>query len=196
MTERDQEYHNMRQYQYIMNMLLLMVKSKELMKNNDIKRMFSSETAINSWFHIISKDNDFNYISNHVRSIVCEILSEIIKIDSQNARIKIMRWTYNIDKKDELLNRFDLLVQNFTDLIIHNEEQLNLFQHESDQLSDYFQLHSYIKFLISLCNNSKEFQDYLREQHNKIRGASILPTVADLIRVFLAFTKYEVTMRV
>ena len=158
--------------------------------------MFSSETAINSWFHIISKDNDFNYISNHVRSIVCEILSEIIKIDSQNARIKIMRWTYNIDKKDELLNRFDLLVQNFTDLIIHNEEQLNLFQHESDQLSDYFQLHSYIKFLISLCNNSKEFQDYLREQHNKIRGASILPTVADLIRVFLAFTKYEVTMRV
>ena len=35
-TERDQEYHNMRQYQYIMNMLLLMVKSKELMKNNDI----------------------------------------------------------------------------------------------------------------------------------------------------------------
>ena len=35
-TERDQEYHNMRQYQYIMNMLLLMVKSKQLMKNNDI----------------------------------------------------------------------------------------------------------------------------------------------------------------
>ena len=35
-TERDQEYQNMRQYQYIMNMLLFIVKSKELMKNNDI----------------------------------------------------------------------------------------------------------------------------------------------------------------
>ena len=34
--ERDQEYQNMRQYQYIMNMLLFIVKSKELMKNNDI----------------------------------------------------------------------------------------------------------------------------------------------------------------
>ena len=35
-TERDQEYQNMRQYQYIMNMLLLIVKNKELMKINDI----------------------------------------------------------------------------------------------------------------------------------------------------------------
>ena len=67
MTERDQDYKNMKQYQYIMNLLLLIVKSKELMKNNDIKRMFSSESAINSWFEIINKDNDFNYISSHVR---------------------------------------------------------------------------------------------------------------------------------
>ena len=37
-TERDQEYQNMRQYQYIMNMLLFIVKSKELMKINDINR--------------------------------------------------------------------------------------------------------------------------------------------------------------
>ena len=35
-TERDQEYQNMKEYQYILNMLLLIVKSKELMKNNDI----------------------------------------------------------------------------------------------------------------------------------------------------------------
>ena len=35
-AERDQDYQNMKQYQYIMNMLLLMVKNKELMKNNDI----------------------------------------------------------------------------------------------------------------------------------------------------------------
>ena len=35
-TQRDQEYQNMKEYQYIMNMLLLTVKSKELMKNNDI----------------------------------------------------------------------------------------------------------------------------------------------------------------
>ena len=35
-AEKDQEYQNMRQYQYIMNMLLFIVKSKELMKNNDI----------------------------------------------------------------------------------------------------------------------------------------------------------------
>ena len=53
------------------------------MKNNDIKRMFNSESAINSWFEIINKDNDFNYISNHVRRIVYEILSEILKIDDQ-----------------------------------------------------------------------------------------------------------------
>ena len=53
-----------------------------------------------------------------------------------------------------------------------------------------------MKFLRSLCDNSKEFQDYLREQHNRIRGTSILPAIADLIRVFLAFTKYEVALRV
>ena len=35
-TERDQDYQNMKQYQYIMNILLSTVKSKELMKNNDI----------------------------------------------------------------------------------------------------------------------------------------------------------------
>ena len=196
MTERDQEYQNMRQYQYIMNMLLLIVKSKELMKINDIKRMFSSETAINYWFLIISKDNDFNYISNHVRSIVFEILSEIIKIDSQFARIKIMRWTYNMDKNDELLNRFDILVQHFTDSVIHNKKQFSLIHHESDQLSDYLEIHSYMKFLRSLCDNSKEFQDYLREQHNRIRGTSILTAIADLIRVYLSFTKCEVALRV
>ena len=196
MYERDQEYQNMRQYQYIMNMFLFIVKSKELMKNNDIKRMFSSEKAINSWFHILSKDNDFNYISNHVRSIVCEILSEIIKIDAQFSRIKIMLWTYNMDKNDELLNRFELLVQNFTESVIHNEEQFKLIHHESDQLSDYLQIHSYMKFFRSLCNNSKEFQDYLREQHNRIRGTNIIPAVVDLIRVFLAFTKYEVALRI
>ena len=31
-TKRDQEYQNMRQYQYIINMLLFIVKNKELMK--------------------------------------------------------------------------------------------------------------------------------------------------------------------
>ena len=35
-TERDQEYQNMMENQYIVNMLLLIVKSKELMKNNYI----------------------------------------------------------------------------------------------------------------------------------------------------------------
>ena len=195
-TQRDQEYQNMKEYQYIMNMLLLTVKSKELMKNNDIKRMFSSEKAINSWFHIIRKDNDFNYISNHVRWIVYEILSEILRIDDQFARTKIMLWTYSIYKNDELLNRFDKLVQHFTDLVIHNEEQFSLICHESDQLSDYLEIHSYMKFLRSLCDNSKEFQDYLRVQHNRIKGTGILPAVTDLIRVFLAFTKYEVALRV
>ena len=195
-TERDQDYQNMKQYQYIMNILLSTVKSKELMKNNDIKRMFSSETAINSWFHIIRKDNDFNYISNHVRRIAYEILSEIVKIDDQFARTKIMLWTYNMDKNDELLNRFDKLVQHFTDSVIHNEEQFSLICHESDQLSDYLEIHSYMKFLRSLCDNSKEFQDYLRVQHNRIRNTGILPAVTDLIRVFLAFTKYEVALRV
>ena len=88
--------------------------------------MFSSEKAINSWFHILSKDNDFNYISNHVRRIVYEILSEILKIDDQFAKTKIMLWTYNIDKNDELLDRFDLMVQHFTDLVIHNDNQFSL----------------------------------------------------------------------
>ena len=89
-----------------------------------------------------------------------------------------------MDKNDELLNRFDLMVQHFTDSVIHNEKQFSLIQHESDQLSDYLEIRSYMKFLRSLCDNSKEFQDYLREQHNRIRGTSILPAVADLIRVF------------
>ena len=195
-TERDQEYQNMKEYQYILNMLLLIVKSKELMKNNDIKQMFSSEKAINSWFHIISKDNDFNYISNHVRWIVYEILSEILKIDDQFARTKIMLWTYNMDKNDELLNRFEALVQHFTDSVIHNKVQFKSICHESDQLSDYLEIHSYMKFLRSLCDNSKEFQDYLRVQHNRIRGTGILPAVVDLIRVFLAFTEHEVSLRV
>ena len=158
--------------------------------------MFSSESAINSWFEIINKDNDFNYISNHMRRIVYEILSEILRIDGQFARTKIMLWTYNMDKNDELLNRFGLLVQHFTDLVIHNEDQFSLIQHESDQLSDYLQIYFYIKFLTSLCNNSKEFQDYLRVQHNRISSTSILPAVVDLIRVFLDYTKYEVALRV
>ena len=158
--------------------------------------MFNSESAINSWFEIINKDNDFNYISNHVRRIVYEILSEILKIDDQFLKIKIMLWTYNMDKTDELLNRFGLLVQYFTDLVIHNEDQFSLIHHESDQLSDYLQIHSYINFLRSLCNNSKEFQDYLRVQHNRISSTSILPAVVDLIRVFLDYTKYEVALRV
>ena len=42
-TERDQEYQNMRQYQYIMNILLLIVKNKELMKNNDINEKYNLE---------------------------------------------------------------------------------------------------------------------------------------------------------
>ena len=50
-TERDQEYQNMKQYQYVMNMLLLIVKSKELMKNNDtnekIKLKFKDIKSIN-----------------------------------------------------------------------------------------------------------------------------------------------------
>ena len=158
--------------------------------------MFSSESAINSWFEIISKDNDFNYISNHVRWIVYEILSEILRIDGQFARTKIMLWTYNMDKTDELLNRFGILVQHFTDLVIHNEDQFSLIHHESDQLSDYLQIHSYIKFLRSLCSDSKEFQDYLRKQHNRISSTSILSAVVDLIRVFLDYTKYEVALRV
>ena len=196
MTQRDQEYQNMKEYQYIMNMLLLTVKSKELMKNNDIKRMFSSESAINSWFEIISKDNDFNYISNHIKRIVFEILSEIIKIDDQFAKIKIMLWTYNMDKADELFSRFELLAQHLTNLVIHNKEQFSLINHESDQLSDYLEIHSYMAFFKSLCDNSKEFKDYLRVQHNRINGTSILSAVADLIRVFLAFTEYEVALRV
>ena len=101
-----------------------------------------------------------------------------------------------MDKNDELLNRFDKLVQHFIDLVIHNEGQFSFIDHKSDQLSDYLEIHSYMKFLRSLCDNSKEFQDYLRVQHNRIRGTGILPAVVDLIRVFLAFIKYEVSLRV
>ena len=107
-----------------------------------------------------------------------------------------MLWTYNIDKADELLNKFNLLAQHFMDLVIHNEEQFSLIQHESDQLSDYLQIHSYMTFLRLLCNNSNEFKDYLRVQHNRISGTNIISVVANLIRVFVDFTKFEVALRV
>ena len=107
-----------------------------------------------------------------------------------------MLWTYNMDKNYEIINRFTLLVQHFTDLVIHNEEQFSLIHHESDQLSDYLEIHSYMKFLRSLCDNSKEFKDYIRMQHNRISSTNILSAVVDLIRVFLEFTKYEVALRV
>ena len=121
--------------------------------------MFNSEKAINSWLEIVSKDNDFYYISNHVRWIVFEILSEILKIDDKFARIKIMLWTFNIDKNDELLNKFSILAQHFTNLVIRNEKQFSLIHHETDQISDYLKIHYYMKFLRSLCDNSKEFKE-------------------------------------
>ena len=95
-AERNTEYKNMRQYQYLMNTLLLIVKSKQLMKVQDIMRMFNANYAIDSWFKIIIKEHDFNYISKHMRCMAYQILIEILRIDAKITREKIMSWTYTV----------------------------------------------------------------------------------------------------
>ena len=110
----------MRQYQYLMNTLLLIVKSKQLMKVQDIMRMFNANYAIDSWFKIIIKEHDFNYISKHMRCMAYQILIEILRIDAKITREKIMSWTYNIDKTDKLINRIDTLIQIITNLLNKN----------------------------------------------------------------------------
>ena len=42
----------------------------------------------------------------------------------------------------------------------------------------------------------KNSKNNFRVQHNRIRSTSILSSVADLIRVYVEFTKYEVSLRV
>ena len=195
-TEREQDYQNMRQYQYIMNMLLLIVKNKELMRNEDIKRMFNSEKAINSWFDIILKEYDFNFISKHMKWMVYQILTEILIVDLNFTRNKIMLWTYNIGKTDQLINRMTLTIQYFTNSIIGKNNEFNLNNHETDKFSDYYEIHSFMKFLRTLCDNCKEFQDYLRIQHNRIKSTNIISSIVTLIRVWLNFVEHQFALKI
>ena len=87
-TERDQDYQNMRQYQFLMNILLFIVRSDALMGNQDIKRIFNSDIAIDSWLWIINKDYDFNFISKYMKCMVYQILTETLKADKNFTRQK------------------------------------------------------------------------------------------------------------
>ena len=153
--------------------------------------MFNSEKAIDSWFEIINKEYDFNYFSQHMKCMVYQILTEILKLDDRFTRHKIMMWTYNIDKAQRLINRIYLKIQYFTDSIIGNDKDFNLSHHEIDNLSDYLEIHFCINFLKTLCNNWKEFQDYLRYQHNRVQSTNILSSISTIIRVWLSWVKYQ-----
>ena len=194
-AERDQNYQNMRQYQYLMNILLLIVRSNTLMDNLDIKRMFNSDIAIDSWLWIINKNYDFNFISKCMKCMVYQILTEILKVDVKFTRQKIMLWTYNIDKTEKLINRITFSIRFFTDSIIKNKNNFNLNYHEKDRLSDYYEIHYWIKFLNILCDRCKEFQDYLRVQHNRIKSSNIISSIVTLIRVCLGFVKYRFALK-
>ena len=194
-TERDQDYQNRWQYQYLMNMLLLIVKSDVLMRDQDIKRMFNSDIAINSWFLIISKDCDFCFFDKHMKCMVYQILTQILKVDTDFTRQKIMQWTYNIDKTEKLINRIVYSIQYFTDSIITNKNNFNLSDHETDRLSDYHEIHYWIKFLNILCDSCQEFQDYLRVQHNIIRSSNVVSSIVTLIRVCLSSVKYKFALK-
>ena len=194
-TERDQDYQNMRQYQYLMNILLFIVRSDALMGNQDIKLLFNSDIAIDSWFWIINKDYDFNFISKYMKCMVYQILTEILKADKNFTRQKIMLWSYNIDKTEKLINRITFSIQYFTDSIIKNKNSFNLNDHEMDKLSDYYEIRHCIKFLIILCDSWKEFQDYLRAQHNRIKSSNIVSSIVTLIRVCLSFVKYKFALK-
>ena len=185
----------MRQYQYLMNILLFIVRSDVLMENQYIKRMFNSEIAIDSWFWIINNDYDFNFISKYMKCMVYQILAEILKVDAKFARQKIMLWTYNIDKTEKLINKITFSIQYFTDSIIKNKNNFNLNDHEMDKLSDYNEIHHCIKFLNILCDSWKEFQDYLRAQHNKIKSTNIVSSIVTLIRVWLSFIEYKFALK-
>ena len=185
----------MRQYQYLMNILLFIVRSDVLMGNQEIKRMFNSDIAIDSWFWIINKDYDFNFISKYMKCMVYQILTEILKVDSNFTRQKIMLWTYNIDKTEKLINRVTFSIQYFTDSIIKNKNYFNLNDHENDRLSDFYEIHYWINFLNILCDRCKEFQDYLRVQYNRIKSSNIVSSIVTLIRVCLSFVKYKFALK-
>ena len=185
----------MRQYQYLMNILLFIVRSDALMGNQDIKLMFNSDIAIDSWFWIINKDYEFNFISKYMKCMVYQILTETLKADKKFTRQRIMLWTYNIDKTEKLVNRITFSIKYFTDSIIKNKNNFNLNDHENDKLSDYYEIRHCIKFLIILCDRWKEFQDYLRAQHNRIKSSNIVSSIVTLIRVCLSFVKYKFALK-
>ena len=150
----------------------------------------------NSWFKVITSEHDFNYISKHMRWIAYQILVEILRIDENFTREKIMSWTYNIDKIDKLINRINILIQIFTDLLNRSNENSILAHLNENKFSDYLEIHFCFKFLISLCNNWKEFQDYLRVQHNRIRSTNILLNIIALTRVCLKSLKHELALKI
>ena len=131
-----------------------------------------------------------------MKCMVYQILTETLKADKKFTRQKIMLWTYNIDKTEKLVNRITFSIQYFTDSIIKNKNSFNLNDYETDKLSDYYEILYCIKFLNILCDRCKEFQDYLRVQHNRIKCSSIVSSIATLIRICLSFVKYKFALKI
>ena len=95
--------------------------------------MFNSNYEVNSYFKVFAIEHDFNFISKH------------------------MRW---IDKTDKLINRINILIKIFIDLLNKSNKNQILAHLNENKFVDYLEIHFCFKFLISLCNNWKEFQDY------------------------------------
>ena len=80
----------------------------------------------------------------------------------------------------------------------HNEynKHLNIAHFNENKHYDYIEVHFCIRFLISLCNNWKEFQDYLRVQHNRIRSTNILLSIITLTRICMNSLEHKLALKI
>ena len=76
-----------------------------------------------------------------------------------------------------------------------NNNSFNLNDHEIDKMSDYNENYYWMKFLNILCDSWKEFQNYLRVQHNRIKSSNIVSSIVTLIRISLSFAKYKFALK-
>ena len=111
-----------------------------------------------------------------------------MKVDSESARRSFRVWTHSNDHKNRFFERIINLMNQF---ITYFQNGFSKIIKENLDKTDFSELLLSLKWLTILCQNGKNWQDYLSSQDNSAENHNIIRAVVELVRTCVIRYKQE-----
>ncbi|CAI2361557.1 unnamed protein product [Moneuplotes crassus] len=165
---------------HCLELIYEVLQNDKIAHNPEIKYLFYTEHATNALYSLITKK--YNYTKNiqKIRHLTYFILIKLFKVDVSEARKSFRSWTHFNDNKNGFFGRILRLINLFKTFFL--DDRCTYIISTGIHHTDFKELLLALKWLTILCQNDRNWQEYLREQDNSVKNQNILLEIIELTR--------------